>query len=162
MVTYAAQILYKRCRTRSEKRSFWGQNKNNTLDLQAMNMRVTINLLKIATSSIGLFAFATIWTLAIFGMSFKFYIRNKLDEYTKTDALLYTILGCLALFFIKPIMTFLPLECVLLLALGGVSYLVGVLFYLWKSFPYNHAIWHLFVIAGAAFHFICVYHFVLA
>ena len=68
MVTYAAQILYKRCRTRSEKRSFWGQNKNNTLDLQAMNMRVTINLLKIATSSIGLFAFATMGLAATFNI----------------------------------------------------------------------------------------------
>jgi hemolysin III len=44
------------------------------------------------------------------------------------------------------------------LALGGLAYTLGVVFYVWKRLPYNHAIWHLFVIAGSTLHFFSVLH----
>ncbi len=110
---------------------------------------------------VGLFIAATIWTLTVFGISFKYLIRNKLDEYTKVDALLYVVLGCVAILFIKPMLLYLPIKCILMLALGGALYLVGVCFYLKKSIPYNHAIWHLFVMLGALVHYVTVYKYVL-
>jgi len=45
--------------------------------------------------------------------------------------------------------------------LGGLSYTVGLGFYLWDSLPYNHAIWHGFVLGGSAFHFAAVLGFVV-
>jgi hemolysin III len=42
------------------------------------------------------------------------------------------------------------------LAAGGLAYTAGVPFYLWKSRPYTHAVWHLFVLAGVACHFVAV------
>jgi hemolysin III len=50
---------------------------------------------------------------------------------------------------------------VVLLILGGVFYTVGIAFYLWDRLPYNHAIWHVFVLAGSAFHFAAVLGFVV-
>jgi hemolysin III len=49
----------------------------------------------------------------------------------------------------------------LLLALGGMAYTLGVVFYAWRRLPYNHAVWHLFVMAGSACHFACVLGYVI-
>jgi hemolysin III len=42
------------------------------------------------------------------------------------------------------------------LAAGGLCYTGGVPFYLWKSRPYAHVVWHLFVLGGVACHFIAI------
>lgn len=44
-----------------------------------------------------------------------------------------------------------------LLIAGGIVYTVGVVFYLGHRIPYNHAIWHLFVLGGGACHFFAMY-----
>jgi hemolysin III len=44
---------------------------------------------------------------------------------------------------------------------GGLSYTVGAAFYIAKKLPYNHAIWHLFVLAGGICHFVAVAEYVL-
>ena len=44
---------------------------------------------------------------------------------------------------------------------GGLAYTAGVAFYKWRSLPYNHAIWHGFVLAGAALHFFAVLFYVI-
>ena len=62
---------------------------------------------------------------------------------------------------IGPLLETLPLEAVYWLVLGGGFYTVGALFYLIRKIPYNHAIWHLFVLAGSAAHFVAVFRFVL-
>ena len=49
-----------------------------------------------------------------------------------------------------------PGPALLLLGLGGACYTAGALFYAWRGFPYHHAVWHLFVLAGSALHFLCV------
>ena len=59
-------------------------------------------------------------------------------------------------FFIKDFYYALPLTGFLLLAIGGAVYASGVFFYVQKRIPFNHAIWHLFVLAGAACHFFMV------
>jgi hemolysin III len=40
-------------------------------------------------------------------------------------------------------------------------YTVGTVFYVWRSFPYHHAIWHLFVLAGSIFHFFVILFYIL-
>ncbi|MCB0490642.1 MAG: hemolysin III family protein, partial [Cyclobacteriaceae bacterium] len=44
---------------------------------------------------------------------------------------------------------------------GGLAYTGGVIFYAWKSLPYSHAIWHLFVVGGSVCHFLCVLFYVV-
>ncbi|MNG27224.1 hemolysin-III related [compost metagenome] len=48
-----------------------------------------------------------------------------------------------------------------LLITGGVLYTAGTVFYVWRSFPYHHAVWHLFVLAGSILHFFVILLFVL-
>ena len=48
-----------------------------------------------------------------------------------------------------------------LLLAGGLSYSVGVIFYLWKSLPFNHAIWHLFVLGGSITHYLMVLIYII-
>ncbi len=108
----------------------------------------------------GIPVFIAIWVLAILGSIFKILIRNQLQTYELVDAGFYVLMGCMALLFIKPIVANIPPDGVRLLSLGGAAYILGVFFYLNKKIPYNHAIWHLFVMAGGAFHFAAVWRYV--
>ena len=53
----------------------------------------------------------------------------------------------------------LPSAAVTLLTMGGLIYCIGVFFYVQKT-PYNHAIWHMFVLGGATCHFLMIYRYV--
>jgi hemolysin III len=48
------------------------------------------------------------------------------------------------------------------LAAGGLAYSFGVVFFAWKRLPFNHAIWHLFVLAGSLCHVVAACRFVLS
>jgi len=74
---------------------------------------------------------------------------------------LYLVLGWIILIAIKPLLSYLDPAGVRLLVGGGIAYTGGVIFYGWKRLPYNHAIWHLFVLAGSCFHFFAVLLYVL-
>jgi hemolysin III len=54
-----------------------------------------------------------------------------------------------------------PAGCILWLVAGGLFYTIGVLFFAWHKIPYNHAIWHVFVVAGSVCHFFAVMLYVL-
>ena len=62
----------------------------------------------------------------------------------------------LALVAVKPMLLRVPLSGLLWLLVGGVLYTVGIVFYARKKVPYNHAIWHGFVIAGSTCHYFAV------
>jgi len=70
-------------------------------------------------------------------------------------------MGWLAVVATKPILENVPLGCVLLLLAGGLAYTFGVVFYARDYIPYYHAIWHLFVLAGSAIHFVAVLLYVV-
>ncbi len=53
-----------------------------------------------------------------------------------------------------------PCTGLLLLGLGGLIYSLGVIFYVAKRIPYNHAIWHLFVLGGSLCHFMAIYGYI--
>ena len=54
--------------------------------------------------------------------------------------------------------TNIPAEIFTYIIAGGVFYLIGVAFYLWKKLNYHHAVWHVFVLAGTVTHFFAVYN----
>jgi hemolysin III len=62
---------------------------------------------------------------------------------------------------IKPMLAVLDKGGLELLILGGLAYTAGVVFYVWEKLPYSHAIWHLFVMAGSAFHFFSILFYVI-
>jgi hemolysin III len=62
---------------------------------------------------------------------------------------------------IKPLLEATPLGAMVWLTAGGLLYTGGAVFYLWNKLPYNHAIWHVFVMGGSFSHFCAVYWYVL-
>jgi hemolysin III len=69
-------------------------------------------------------------------------------------------MGWLSLIVIYQLAMNLSVGGLTLLAAGGVIYSLGVIFYVAKRIPYNHAIWHGFVLAGSACHFFAIYLYV--
>jgi hemolysin III len=70
-------------------------------------------------------------------------------------------MGWLAVFAVKPLLDALPAGGFAWLLAGGIVYTVGALFYLIKKLPYNHAIWHLFVLGGSTCHYVAVLLYVV-
>jgi hemolysin III len=101
---------------------------------------------------------ALIWTLAIVGIVLEL-VRNSATR--RTSVALYLGMGWLAIFAIEPLMGAIEPMGIVLLVLGGLCYSVGVVFYAWKRIPYNHAVWHGFVLGGSAFHYASVLGFVI-
>jgi hemolysin III len=97
--------------------------------------------------------FGTAWTLAVLGIVAKNAVGFR---YPRLSTFLYLGMGWIAIIAIRPLAASLtPTELTWLLA-GGVAYTAGVPFYVWKTRPYTHAVWHLFVLAGVACHFVAV------
>ncbi|MCE9678801.1 hemolysin III family protein [Shewanella sp. AS1] len=95
-----------------------------------------------------------IWTLAVAGILFKTIFIHRFKVFS---LILYLIMGWLCSVVMSDLSKAMsPLGFTLLLA-GGIFYSVGVIFYVNKRIPYNHAIWHLFVLFGALSHFLCIY-----
>ncbi len=111
---------------------------------------------------LGLWMLVLVWGFALAGMIFKILIRHQMDKYKYLDLVIYIFIGSLAVFFIKPIIASVALGGIVLLLVGGASYLVGTYFYSNDNIPYNHAIWHLFVIGGAAAHYFSILFYVKA
>lgn len=105
----------------------------------------------------GIGMLITIWTLALLGGVFKLFYTGRFNVFS---TLLYLAMGWLSILIIKPMIVNLAWDGVLLLTWGGVIYTVGTVFYLADRMPYNHAVWHLFVIGGSVLHFLSVFYYV--
>lgn len=99
-----------------------------------------------------------IWSLAIIGVILELAIKKR---YKKISIVLYLSMGWLIVVAIKPMVENVETGGLLLLLSGGIVYSLGVIFYVWKSCPFNHAIWHLFVLAGSTLQFFAVFYYVL-
>ncbi|MFI5176690.1 MAG: hemolysin III family protein [Terriglobia bacterium] len=102
--------------------------------------------------------FGLVWGLSVFGIVFKILFVNR---FKVTSVSIYLLMGWMAVVAIKPMLALVPTGGVRLLFAGGLIYTAGILFYVWKKIPYNHAIWHLFVLAGSACHYFAVMFYVL-
>ncbi|WP_168187835.1 PAQR family membrane homeostasis protein TrhA [Vibrio diabolicus] len=98
-----------------------------------------------------------IWTIALLGIIMKvaFVYRFK-----KLSLVTYLVMGWLSLIVIYQLAINLDIGGLTLLAAGGIVYSLGVIFYVAKRIPFNHAIWHGFVLAGCVCHFFAIYYFV--
>lgn len=102
--------------------------------------------------------FGVIWGIAVAGCIFKLFFTGRWD---RLSTALYVAMGWAVLVALKPTLQMVPIEALLLMLLGGLSYTGGVIFYCWDRLPYNHAIWHLFVLGGSAAHYCAIFFFVL-
>ncbi|GAA5187689.1 PAQR family membrane homeostasis protein TrhA [Ferrimonas gelatinilytica] len=101
----------------------------------------------------GTLLLTLIWAMAVAGVMFK---ALFVDRFKKLALLTYLVMGWSSLVVIWQLYQTLPRPGFLLLVAGGLSYSLGTLFYVAKRQRYTHAIWHLFVLGGAACHCVAV------
>lgn len=91
-----------------------------------------------------------VWSAALLGVAIKLLWPKRLEGVTTG---LYIALGWVGVIAIEPIFASLGIAALVLLGIGGALYTVGVIFHLWERLPYQNAIWHGFVVAGAGTHY---------
>jgi hemolysin III len=97
----------------------------------------------------GWLLFGAEWAIAIGGLWLS---ARRIDRFKAASALIYVAMGWLIAPVLGEVRAALGGEAFFFLVAGGVAYTLGVVFYAIKRAPYFHAIWHLFVLAGAACH----------
>jgi len=102
--------------------------------------------------------FGLIWGLAITGILLNVFLFGRLGF---LSTILYLLMGWLVVIAIKPVMDAVSVRGLIWLIAGGLSYTVGVVFYVWHRLPYAHPVWHLFVLAGSVFHYFAIFFYVL-
>jgi hemolysin III len=106
-------------------------------------------------SNLGWYMFLFVWIFALTGVILKLFFTGRFD---KVSTAMYLLMGWQVVFFIKPLMQSLTPEGLQFLIGGGVFYSIGAILYSIKKIPYNHFIFHVFVLLGSISHFIGIYN----
>lgn len=97
--------------------------------------------------------FGIIWGLACLGIVFKALFMGRFRIFS---VVIYILMGWLCVIALREMLVSIPPGGMLWLAIGGATYTAGVIFYAWKQLPYNHAIWHMFVLCGSICHYLSI------
>lgn len=115
-------------------------------------------MLLVIQGSLGWTLIAIIWGVAIIGVVFKaFYVKKFLFLST----ILYIAMGWMIVIVWGPLSATMPTAGIHLLIAGGLLYTFGAIFYVWRAFPFHHAVWHVFVLGGSVTHFFAVLFYIL-
>ncbi|GAA3590109.1 hemolysin III family protein [Flavivirga amylovorans] len=108
--------------------------------------------------SLGWTLFWIVWGIAAFGIVLKLFFTGRFEVFS---TLLYLAMGWLIVFDFSNLSNIIGDDGILFLFGGGLFYTVGIVFYAVEKIPYNHVVWHLFVLAGAIFHFFMIFLYVI-
>lgn len=156
IVMYGASTLYHAIRIPNIK-AILRQVDHCAIYILIAGTYTPISLLAIQ-GTVGWILFGIAWAIAAFGISLKNFYPQR---FHKLSLSLYALMGWMVIFAIEPLLENLTLLPLCLLLAGGVTYTVGIIFYVWKSLAYSHTIWHFFVLGGSTFHFFVVLMLVL-
>lgn len=106
----------------------------------------------------GWWLFGVIWSLATAGILTKLWLRHR---YPRLQLISYLVMGWLVVIAAPQVAAAIGPSGMDWVVAGGVSYTVGAVFYMANRVPLNHAVWHLFVLAGGVCHFLAVTWYVL-
>lgn len=101
---------------------------------------------------------AVVWSVAAAGVILQPILIRHAEW---MNCVLYLALGWCVLTRIGPLVDVLPTAGLWLLVSGGLVYSLGVIFYLWDRIPFNHAIWHVFVLGGTVLQFFSILYYVI-
>jgi len=99
-----------------------------------------------------------IWVFAAIGIAAKLILR---DRYPAVSVVSYLIMGWLGVFAVQPLLAALGMMPIALAVAGGVAYSLGVIFFALHKIPHNHAIFHVFVLAGSILHYVAIAVYVI-
>ncbi len=154
VLLYAASTLYHGIRSPRAKR-FFGRLDRAAIFLLIAGTYTPFTLVSLR-GGWGWTLLAIIWGLATLGIFLEVAGHTR-----RVSVALHLVMGWLVVIAVEPLVRSVHPDGLLLLALGGVAYTLGVVFYAWQRLPYNHAVWHLFVMAGSTCHFACVLGYVI-
>ncbi|MDD2345908.1 MAG: hemolysin III family protein [Bacteroidales bacterium] len=101
----------------------------------------------------GWVIFGIIWGVALIGVIYKLFFYKGTAQERKLSAWLYVAMGWIIIIAIVPLIKNASSTTLWFLLAGCLSYSVGVLFYLVKSIPFGHGIWHITILGGTTCHF---------
>ncbi len=110
------------------------------------------------SESLGWQLFWIVWAIAGFGLILKLFFTGKFEIFS---TLLYLVMGWLIIFDYSNLYNLIGTDGVTLLFAGGTFYSIGIIFYAFERIPYNHVIWHLFVLGGAICHYLMIFLYVV-
>lgn len=155
IILYAASTFYHAAKNAKVRRRL------NIFDHAAIYVLIagsyTPFCLVVLPEKTGWYMFIFVWLFALMGVTLKLFFTGKFD---KLSTALYLIMGWQVILLIQPLMNNLPDEGLFYLIAGGVFYTVGAILYSIKKIPYNHAIFHVFVLLGSFSHFWAIYKYV--
>ena len=157
VLLYAASTLYHGIPSRRAKRVL------QRLDHAAIFLLIAGTYTPFALVSLrggwGWTLLGLVWGLAILGIALEVAVPRRTR---RLSVALHLVMGWLAILAAQPLIRALEPEGLVLLLLGGVAYTAGVPFFAWQRLPYNHVVWHVFVMVGSALHFSCVLGYVIS
>ncbi|AIQ47897.1 hemolysin D [Paenibacillus sp. FSL R7-0273] len=107
---------------------------------------------------LGWSLFGIVWGVALFGVAFKAFFVKK---FLFMSTIFYIAMGWLIVIAWNPLSAAVAGGGMALLMTGGILYTLGTIFYVWRGFPFHHAVWHIFVLAGSVTHFFAVLIYLL-
>ncbi len=106
----------------------------------------------------GISLFIFIWSLTAVGILLEsFPFKNSFA----ISIVLYFLMGWSVLAYFEILYSLININGLILLIGGGLFYTFGIIFFAWKKIPYNHAIWHVFVLAGSISHYFSILYYVI-
>ena len=110
-------------------------------------------LLIYLNNAFGITLLSVLWGLTILGIFFKVFFTGRFEM---VSVIIYLGMGWILFAGGRQFINALPSVVMLLVAIGGGLYTIGVFFYLWRGYKWSHAIWHFFVLVAAVCHYVAV------
>jgi len=101
---------------------------------------------------------AGVWSVAVVGVVLKLFFPGRFD---RVSVGLYLAMGWSGFMVYDAGVSSLPTLTLWFIAAGGLLYSLGVIFHAWQRLRFQNAIWHSFVLLGAACHYTAVLDLVL-
>jgi hemolysin III len=157
LTMFLASTLYHSA-TNPKRRSRLNVFDHSAIYLTIAGSYTPISLLTLPTSW-GIPVLIIVWTIAVTGIILKFFF---IGSYPRLSTLMYVLMGWVIVIAIKPLITSMETEGLIWLLAGGLAYSIGAILYQYKKLKFNHAIFHIFVLIGAACHYIVIYFYCIS
>lgn len=151
LILYSASTLYHSIQRPRAKRFL------RTMDHASIYILIagtyTPFLLVGVRGTVGYTLLTIVWLMAVLGILWKVFFLGRFEVLA---TIMYIFMGWMGVIAFRQMLVNIPQLGVTMLFAGGIVYTLGVIFYAWEKLPYNHAIWHLFVLGGSICHFFAV------
>ena len=110
-------------------------------------------LLVYMNNDFGITILSVLWGLTFLGIFFKIRFTGRFEI---VSTIIYLLMGWIMITGGRRFFDNLPVQVLIFIFAGGGFYSIGVFFYIWDKYYYTHAVWHLFVLAGAISHYVAI------